>query len=878
MRLFKFLALFSLSILLGACGGGGSSGTIVTPVPGGSVTTTLSIDKTSLDPATSETTKVTAVFTDNGKPLAGMPVTFSATPGYATFNPADGKVYTDDTGKASIVLQIATNPPADGVAQLTVSAVVNGANVTQTTPFYVNKTSLKLATPAPYSSRLTAGSSTTISVQIVDSNGVPYPTPSGVDVYFSAERGSFIADNMVGKVRSNSAGVALVTYVPPYSTSTQVTDTITATLGSAVTRTTVTIDPRQAANIQYASAVPAKTTFGFNQPITVSYRVTDSQGTALPNVPVTFSISGTSAGATIIPSAVSDAYGYVSTTLTTGSSQTMLWITAKLADGTTAQSAVFSVTASGMSLSITPVTPAAPTTMASNANLPVSFKVVDSAGAAVAGQGVTLSVIDSLGNTSSAATLQQTSVVSDAQGNIATTLVSKTTAANLWVKATLQSSTTVFATSGMITVQSSDEGTVTFALSSSTPKGGDTIMATVKFTSLSPPPYAAKTVTIVSDNAAVIAGTTGTTDSQGNANIILTVGNITGRANLYAMVGNSLSPMTTVTSTSSTTTGGSLALAVAPATPKPGDSITATVTYTNAGATSLAGQTITIRSNNAAITDNTYTGTTDNTGKANIVLPVSATATKDTVITLYATSGSAVSPTAIVTVGSAVQDAATLTLTMGATATWAPPNTGVVIQGNKATFVTSQGVPIVNQPITFTVDRVDGWTAATDPHVTLNGTAFSNAAKPTTATPVTLNTDTSGTVLLPTIIEGTRAGNYVVYWVATTPKTGSLIPYTAYASTLVTITAATPMSFSPSPTAFATTDGAGVQKQVTIAGGVPNYALPVSSVPGDIAVDAIAGNIITLRHVGAAGAVQKFATITVTDSTGTSASFTVTYY
>lgn len=805
MRFIKLLTFFILSILLGACGGGGSSGTITTPIPGGSATTTLSIDKTSLDPSLYETATVTAVFTNNGVPFSNLPVQFSVTPGYASFNPLDGKVTTDATGKAIIVLQIASNPPADGVGQVTVAAIINGANVSQTATFYVNKAALKLSTPvvSAIQSKITAGGNTTIAVQVVDANGVSYTAPSGVDVYFTAEKGDFIADNMVGKVRTNSAGVALVTYVAPYSTSTQIIDTITATLGNSVVSTTVTIDPRQASNIQYATSVPAKTTFGYNQSVSVSFRVTDSQGTSIPNTVVNFSIAGSPAGATLTNwSAFSDAYGYATTSIRTSTVPTTLWISATLANGTSAQSAVFSVTAN-QALSITTVTPAAPISIGSNVNQPVSFKVTDASGVGVVGQTVVLTAIDSLGNTSTAVTLQNNSVVTDALGTISTALITKTTAANLWVKATLQSDSKVFATSGMITVQSSNEGTVDLKLSSGTPKGGDTIMATVKFASLSPPPYSNLSVSIISDNESVVATTTGTTDSQGNANIILPVGNVTGRANVYAKVGTSLSPIVTVTSSSSSTSGGSLGLAVAPATPKPGDSITATVTYTNASAASLAGQTVTIVSNNAAVATNTYTGVTDNTGKAVIVLPVAATATQNTVITLYATSGSAVSPTAIVTVGSAVQDAATLTLTMQPTATVDIKDTtaggtpaataGIIVQGNKAVFTTSQGMPITGQPIVFTIDRVDNW--QTGDQVSLNGTLMGNAATP--AGVVTLNTDTSGTVLLPTIITGNYPASpaiagtsnphiFAVYWRATTIHNG--ITYVKFDSTLVTLT------------------------------------------------------------------------------------------
>jgi hypothetical protein len=334
----------------------------------------------------------------------------------------------------------------------------------------------------------------------------------------------------------------------------------------------------------------------------------------------------------------------------------------------------------------------------------------------------------------------------------------------------------------MITVQSLNEGTVALSLSSSTPKGGDTIMATVKFTSQSPPPYPAMPVSIVSDNQSVIANTTGTADSQGNANIILSV---------------------------------------------------------------------------------------------------SASAMKDTVVTLYATCGSAYSKTAIVTIGSAVQDAATLTLTVSGTASasvvGAATTAKIIVQGNKAVFKTSQGIPIINQNITFSVDRVDNW--LTGDQVTLNGTALGNSATPSTT--VTLPTDTTGTVLLPTIITGSigAAGSshiFVIYWRASATQSGN--EYRQYGSTMVTINPSI-LTVSPAAISFTAADagGAGTAQTVSISGGTAPYS--VSSSTADISA-VLAGSIITVtKNIAAAPAgTLTTAVVTVVDSAGTSKPFNVTYF
>ena len=208
MLLIRLIAMVMMTALLGACSsGGGSTTSISTPVAGGSVTTTLTLVKDQL--VSNESTTVTASFTDNGKPLAGTSISFSVTPGLASLNPVNGQVTTDINGTASVVL---TAGNTTGVGEITVSALINGSNVTKTSPFHINTQQLKLsALTFNPSASIKGGGSTVLSVNILDVNGNIYKDQD-VDVYFIANNGSFLTDNSVGKVRSSN-GVARSTYV-----------------------------------------------------------------------------------------------------------------------------------------------------------------------------------------------------------------------------------------------------------------------------------------------------------------------------------------------------------------------------------------------------------------------------------------------------------------------------------------------------------------------------------------------------------------------------------------------------------------------------------------------------------------------------------------
>lgn len=435
MRLIRLLTILVLMVVLGACGGGGSSGSITTPVPGGSATTTLTITKTNLYSTTSApaSTTVRAVFVSNGVPIANLPVTFSATPGLVTFSPADGVVTTDVNGTATVVM---TGLPTTGVGQVKVSATVNGALVEQYAPFYLNSPSLHLANMSFNPTSLTVGGSTTVSFDVLDSDGNLY-TQQDLEIYMnnSSGWGAFVVDNPINKVRSSGGRVAVTYATAAGGLTNPVSDTITATLGSSILTKTITINPLSAANISYLYQLPVSTSVDYNGSTSFVFQVTDVNGTGLPNQNVDFTISGTSAGSTLqASSAVTDQSGRVTAVLKAGTTATTLWVTATLRGvGVASQSAVITIGPKTVG-QITSSTAA--DTLAFGGSKTISFNVKDANGSNLPNQLVSFSVVDIAGITSTNATLKNTSGFTDSSGNVSVILNAKAVPSVVRVKAT----------------------------------------------------------------------------------------------------------------------------------------------------------------------------------------------------------------------------------------------------------------------------------------------------------------------------------------------------------------------------------------------------------------------------------------------------------
>lgn len=438
MLFIRMIAIVLMTVLLGACSsGGGSSSSISTPVPGGSVTTTLSIAKATL--TSYGTTTVKAVFMDSGKPIQGLNVTFSGISDLATFNPSDGQAITDETGTAT-VLMTATN--STGVGQVTVTATVKGNIVKQLAPFYVNTPALHLGN-LTYNNTVTRGGSLVVSADILDSNGNLY-TAQNIDVYFNANYGHFVADNNVGKVRS-SAGKVTTTYFSDFARTSAAAfvDSFTLTLGSSVLSGNITINPPAAVNIIYTTSLPAKTTLAYNESMAIYFKVVDADGIGSQGKQVSFAFTSPPTtvghGATIQATTVTTDYqGYATAVVKAGRVPATLLITAYLGNSTTsttAPTAVSSVITVGPATAALISSPTVADTLVFNGSKTIVFNVKDYQGVNLPNQLVTFSVVDVAGVASTNATVQSASAYTDASGNATALLLAKTVPTVVRVKA-----------------------------------------------------------------------------------------------------------------------------------------------------------------------------------------------------------------------------------------------------------------------------------------------------------------------------------------------------------------------------------------------------------------------------------------------------------
>jgi len=441
----KYSLLLWLIYLLAGCSSGGSANSINTPTPTGTVTSTLTIAATNLSP--DESTNVKALFTSNGEPLAGITVYFSATPGLATFTPLTGMAITNSAGEATIQMRAANNKT--GVGQVTVTAAVNGTTVSQVAPFYVDTKSLKLANLTMTSSSITIGGSTVVTVDIRNPDGTLY-TAQNVDVYFTSTNGWFLTDNAVGKVRS-SGGQASATYYSYGVTSSKFTDTIKVTFGASTLTGYITVNPLSAVNISYVSSLPNKTGLNYNEAISIKFKVVDSEGNISPGKTIDFAIAGTPAGSTLqSTSAITGIDGTATAVLTAGNTNTKLWLTATLRGvGSKAESPVIYVAPAASNITV--ISPTSAAAMDVNQTMTVSFSVTDITGLIpVPNQAVSFSVLDITGQPTTAAAVQNTSVVTDNNGVATTTLVSLANG-TIMVKASI--STGRYAQTGIITIK-----------------------------------------------------------------------------------------------------------------------------------------------------------------------------------------------------------------------------------------------------------------------------------------------------------------------------------------------------------------------------------------------------------------------------------------
>ncbi len=262
--------------------------------------------------------------------------------GFATFSPAGATALTDATGVARISLLAGTQFGADTV---TATATVSGVSVTSVPLGFTASGSASVArlSLATSSNSISSSSPATLTATLVDASNTGLPN---VVVTFATQGtgyGTFFPSG--GTALTNAAGVATISLNAGQAIG---ADTVTAS--ATVNAVTVTSSPvgytvsaapvtSTAASISFTSATPTTVAIrgtGGQENSAVVFTVRDSNGNALANQSVTFSLTSTAGGLSLASSTgVSSASGIVSAILQAGTTATPVRVRAVLTSNPT---------------------------------------------------------------------------------------------------------------------------------------------------------------------------------------------------------------------------------------------------------------------------------------------------------------------------------------------------------------------------------------------------------------------------------------------------------------------------------------------------------------------------------------------------------------
>ena len=291
--------------------------------------------------------KATATLMDaDGHLLPNTLVTFTAGSGIVVFTPTATALTGDGTGGTSLgVASVILNPAAidsAGATSITASAPVttNGTTTTITsTPvgIAVNAATVTLGALTLGQPSISAYGTSSLSIPVY-LNGVLTTTP--ISVAFTSPCVTAGKATLTSPV-TTILGTAASTYKDNGCGT--ASDLITATVTGATASATITVATPAANNIQFVSATPAiigTKTVGaatLSKSSIVKFQVVDNNNAGKAGVLVDFSLVPTNAPGGIIlspTSATSDVDGYVTTSVTSGTVPTPVWVKATV-DGTT---------------------------------------------------------------------------------------------------------------------------------------------------------------------------------------------------------------------------------------------------------------------------------------------------------------------------------------------------------------------------------------------------------------------------------------------------------------------------------------------------------------------------------------------------------------
>jgi hypothetical protein len=363
----RLVPLFAVTVALAGCGGGGGGSSNDSSCPGGFIV--CSGTGTDTTTTTSPTVTVSVIGSDGATTMtlpssgsvtvnaliktaagavvpAGTLVVFTTDSNLGIFSPASGSALTNAAGVASIKMSAASLSAA-GAATLTATATIGDVSVRGSTTFQVGAANLSLSGLTVSPSSIPAYGTSIVSVT-VNVNGAPSTAPLTV----SLTSGCVIGGKATLPVAVQTVnGQATATYTDKGCNA---TDTITVSVLDQSRQGTITVAGPQAANIQFASASPGtialKGTAGLVDVSTVTFKVVDATGNAVPSANVDFYLSNWTGGIKLDDKSQAEvdaltatggrvrkqtaADGTVSVAVQAGSNPASVWVLAKLKDST----------------------------------------------------------------------------------------------------------------------------------------------------------------------------------------------------------------------------------------------------------------------------------------------------------------------------------------------------------------------------------------------------------------------------------------------------------------------------------------------------------------------------------------------------------------
>jgi len=336
LLLIFFISFFSLS------GCGGSKETTTT-----GTTTPTAVDHSSLTLSTpfnfvtyGTPLAATATLRDaHGVVVPGAVVTFAQDSNHlVAFDPASATALTNGSGIAHISVNAAAFDSA-GATDITASASIDiggtlTAVISAPVGISVGGALVSLGAITLGSPSISAYGTTSVSIPVyIDTGGGPVLTTIPIQVAFSSTCVGLGKATITTPV-TTILGTATSTYKDNGCGSG--TDIITASVTGATAGATITVIPPAANNIQFISATP--TTIGIlgsslPQSSLVKFQVVDASNNAVAGQLVDFSLLPLSlpGGVTLsAPSATSDAGGFVTVSVNTGTVPTPVWVLATL--------------------------------------------------------------------------------------------------------------------------------------------------------------------------------------------------------------------------------------------------------------------------------------------------------------------------------------------------------------------------------------------------------------------------------------------------------------------------------------------------------------------------------------------------------------------